>query len=133
MTREWPADGPPRDWLYPLAAVVTLTILSIPIMLAGLGWPGCLAAGLVAGLCLAAFLGPAPTPAAELSRARRAVLLGEDPWNVIGRVRGLELEGGPRRCRDVAVRCRRMDGRLRGAAAMWLREARDEVEKGRDA
>jgi len=68
----------------------------------------------------------------------RAIRLGEDHHGVIERVRGLDLRGRPRLCRDTALRClaeagrcRRMDGRLRGAAAGWLREARDGVEKGR--
>ena len=53
MTREWPADGPPRDWLTPLVVALSLTVLAIPVAALGLGLGWCLLVGVLAGLLIA--------------------------------------------------------------------------------
>ena len=53
VTREWPADGPPRDWPSPLLVGLMLTLLAVPIAAAGLGLGWCLLVGALAGLFIA--------------------------------------------------------------------------------
>jgi hypothetical protein len=71
-----------------------------------------------------------------LLEAARDIGRGGDPREITGRLEGVEVpEGRPRSYRDVAVRClemagrhRRLEGRLRGEAAGWLKRASREMK-----
>ena len=53
MTREWPADEPPRDRLSPLVVGLVLALLAAPVAAAGLGPGWCLLVGALEGLLIA--------------------------------------------------------------------------------
>jgi hypothetical protein len=64
-----------------------------------------------------------PPEARALRRARKALLLGEEPHVTAGRVRGLALRGRAASCRDRAARCLVEAGRLGRMEERLRREA----------
>jgi hypothetical protein len=145
VTREWPPDEPtdPVDW--PLAILMALALLATfvvvhaalhPHVPTGPAIASLAALMLVIGLSEQAYDRLLPPEARALRRARKALLLGEEPHVTAGRVRGLRLRGRAASCRDKATRCLveagrmgRMEERLRREAARWLARALDETFK----
>jgi len=122
------------DWsLAAPTAVGVAVILAASLVPGALELPVDLAAALIVGCGCALALLDVVVMWRRTAAGRaltRAIRLGEDHYGVIECVRGLDLRGRPRLCRDAALRClaeagrcRRMEGRLR--------EAREEVGKGR--
>jgi membrane protein implicated in regulation of membrane protease activity len=105
---------------------VAVHIVGLLFVLTALGVPWALPA------CLAVIVATAfAVFAASYLRGR-----AEDPRVVLERLRGLELRGRARLCREVAARCSeeaarhgRLERRLRGEAAGWLRETIKELMK----
>jgi hypothetical protein len=146
VTREWPAEEPDTghaslEWLLVAPVVAGIAVLlAAPFVPDALEPPLHLAIALAiacAGAVVAVdwLLWRRRTAAGRaLDGAIEALDRGEDHSRVVERVRRLELRGRSRLCRDTALRClveagrcRRLDRRLRGAAARWLGEARDGV------